>query len=93
MSAISADDLYEEFTDYQTLNDNDFEERAWEEARVSEGVKKDMDGEISFHFRIDVLWSNIADMKIPGSNAKRFKCLPKLQSLPNLLETPHISEN
>lgn len=45
MSAISADKLYEELTDYQTLNDNDFEERAWEEAWVSEGVKKDMDGE------------------------------------------------
>ena len=59
MSAISADELYEEFTDYQTLNDNDSEERAWEEARVSEGVKKDMDGEISFHFRLDVLWSYI----------------------------------
>ena len=73
MSAISADELYEEFTDYQTLNDNDFEERAWEEARVFEGVKTDMDGEISFHFRIDVLWSYSADMKSPGSNANHFK--------------------
>eukprot|EP00795_Rhopilema_esculentum_P011061 gene11061-19920_t len=81
MSAISADELYEEFTDYQTLNDNDFEERAWEEARVSEGVKKEMDGEISFHFRIDVLWSYIADMKITGSNAKRLKFLSKLAEI------------
>eukprot|EP00795_Rhopilema_esculentum_P010107 gene10107-18765_t len=74
MSAISADELYEEFTDYQTLNDNDFEARAWEEARVSEGV-------------IDVLWSYIADMKIPGSNAKRFKFLPKLAEI--ILIIPH----
>ncbi len=87
MSAISADGIYEAFTDYQTLNDNDFEERAWEDARILEGVKKDMDGEISFHFRIDVLWSYIADMKIPGSNAKRFKFLPKLAEI--VLIIPH----
>ena len=29
ISDISADDLYKEFTDYQTLSDDDFEELAW----------------------------------------------------------------
>ena len=29
ISDISADDLYKEFTDYQTLSDDDFEEVAW----------------------------------------------------------------
>ena len=37
MSDISADDLYEEFADYQTLCDDDFEDIAWEEAKVLEG--------------------------------------------------------
>ena len=36
-SHISSDDLYKEFTDYQTLCDNDFEEVAWEETKFLEG--------------------------------------------------------
>ena len=45
MSSISADDLYEEFTDYQTLCDKDFDDKAWEDAKVSEGLQNDVDGE------------------------------------------------
>ena len=68
MSDISAYDLYEEFTDYQTLCDDDFEDVALEGAKVLEGLKHD-DGENLFHYRMDVLWYYIANMKIAGSNA------------------------
>ena len=86
MSDISADDLYEEFTDYQTLCDDDFEDVAWEKAKVLEGLKHD-DGENLFHYRMDVLWYYIANMKIAGSNAKRFKLLPKVAEF--VLIIPH----
>ena len=77
MSSISADDLYEEFTDYQTLCGDDFDDKAWEDAKVSEGLKDDIDGEKLFHYRMDVLWYYVANVNIPVSNAKRFKLLPK----------------
>ena len=71
-SDMSVDDLYEEFTDYQTLCDDDFEDVAWEEAKVLECLKND-DGENLFHYRMGVLWYYIANMKIDASNAKHFK--------------------
>ena len=42
---------------------------------------------VKFHFRSDVLWSYIADMKLPGSNAKRFTFLAKLAEI--ILIIPH----
>ena len=77
MSDISADDLYEEFTEYQTPCDDDFEDVAWEEAKVLEGLKVDGDENL-FHYSMDVFWYYIASIKIVGSNAKHFKVLPKL---------------
>ena len=77
MSDISADDMYEEFTDCQTLCDDDFEDVAQEEAKDLEGLKDDY-GENLFHCRMDVLWYYIVNMKIAGQNAKRFKFLPKV---------------
>ena len=47
MSKISADDLYEEFTDYQTFCDDDVKDVAWE-------VSTDHDGENLFHYRMDI---------------------------------------
>ena len=81
MYSISADDLYEEFTDYQTLCGDDFNDKASEDAKVSEGLKDDIDGKKLFHYRMDVLWYYIANMNIPGSNAKRFKLLPKVAEI------------
>ena len=86
MSDISADDLYEEFTDYQTLCDNNFEDVAWKEAKVFESLKDD-DGENFFHYRMDVIWYYIASMKIAGLNAKHFKLLPKIAQI--VLIIPH----
>ena len=86
MSNISADDLYEESTDYQILCDDIFEDVAWEEAKVLEGLK-DHDGENLFHYRMDILWYYIANMKIAGSNAKRFKLLPKVAEVDLII--PH----
>ena len=86
MSDISGDDLYEEFIDYQTLCDDDFEDVAWQEAKILEGLKHD-DGGNLFHYKIDVLWYYIGNMKIAGSNAKRFKLLPKVAEF--VLIIPH----
>ena len=45
------------------------------------------DGEVLFHYRVDVLWSHIAQLVIPGTTAKRFKHLPKVARL--VLVLPH----
>ena len=87
MSSISADDLYEEFTDYQTLCGDDFDDKAWEVAKVSEGLKDDINGKKLFRYRMDDLWYYIANMNIPDSNAKRFKLLPKVAEI--VLIIPH----
>lgn len=58
MSNCSADDFFEEFTDYQTHFDDDFEDIALEEAKVLEGLKDD-DGKKLFHYRLDVLGTTL----------------------------------
>ena len=40
MNGISTDDLYEEFTDYQILHDDDITDEAWREVKVSGCLKK-----------------------------------------------------
>ena len=57
MVGISANDLYEEFTDYQILRDDEIGDGAWDDAKVSDGLKSSPDDEdTSYHFRIDLLW-------------------------------------
>ncbi len=54
LSEIPQDELYDEYFDYQTLEDSEIEAQAWKEAKVinceEEGVPT------VFHFRVDVLW-------------------------------------
>ena len=50
MNGMSANNLYEEFINYQTINHNNISQEAWEEAKVSDGVKKDVnDVSNSYH--------------------------------------------
>ena len=80
VSDVSGDTLYEELLDYQTLNNADFVDQAWEDAKVFEFVKDENDEHL-FHYRIDVLWYYISLMTIPRSTAKRFRFLPKLAEI------------
>ena len=70
----------------QTLSDDDFEDVTWEEAKVLEGLK-DGDGKNLLHYRMDILWYYIANMKLPRSNAKHFKLLQKVAEI--ILIIPH----
>ena len=45
MVGISTDDLYEEFTDYQILRDDEIGDGAWDDAKVSDGLKSSPDDE------------------------------------------------
>ena len=51
---VPVDILYEEFCDYQTLNDSEIGGEAWKAAKVLECI--DSDGNEVFHYRADVLW-------------------------------------
>ena len=50
---IPIDKLFEEFSDYQTLSDDEIDAAAWQAAKVVEEVEDD--GTEVFHYRIDVL--------------------------------------
>ena len=57
MGGIPVDTLYEEFIDYQSMNDSDIGDEAWEGAKVLDGVKNDINDENnSYHHRFDILW-------------------------------------
>ena len=51
---VPVDILYEEFCDYQTLNDSEIGDEARKAAKVLECI--DLDGNEVFHYRADVLW-------------------------------------
>lgn len=55
MNGISTDDLYEDFNDYQILQDDDITDEVWRKAMVSEVLKKDVDDEIT-HIFIELIF-------------------------------------
>lgn len=59
-------DLYNEFSDYRALADHEIPTVAWEESRVTE--------EDVLHYRMNVLWWYLGQMKESGSQKKRFFC-------------------
>ena len=78
----------DEFSDYQTLTDNDIGKAAWEEAKVIES-ESDEDGSSQvYHYRVDILWWNIANMNLSGTNALRFKHLFRVAEVVVILP-PH----
>ena len=82
---ISADSLFEEFCDYQGLSDADIGKDVWEAAKVVDGI--DEDGTEVTHYRADVLWWYIGNMKQPGTSVKRFRYLSKIAEA--VLIIPH----
>jgi hypothetical protein len=81
---VNMDKLYDEFCDYQTLNDEDIGDKAWNEAKVIDGSVNDIE---ESHYRVDILWRYIAHMLTPGSTASRFRYLQKVGEL--VLVLPH----
>ena len=82
---IPIDKLFEEFSDYQTLADEDIGAEAWQAAKVVEEVEDD--GTEVLHYRVDVLWWYIANLKLCGSSVVRFKHLTKVAEA--VLVIPH----
>ena len=85
MDTIKQDNLYEEFVDFRTLSDDDIGQTAWTEAKVIDG--EDEDGNALLHYRVDVLWYHIAQLKVPETSLCRFKYLPLLAEI--VLVIPH----
>ena len=53
-------------------------------AKVIDG---EVDGEVLFHYRVDVLWRHIARLGVPETASKQFKYLPNVAEL--VLVLPH----
>ena len=58
---IPIDKLFEEFSDYQILADEDIGAEAWKAVKVVEGVEDD--GTEVLHYRVVILWWYIANQK------------------------------
>lgn len=50
-------------------------------------IDGEVDGEVLFHYRVDVLWKHNARHGIPETACKRFKYLPNIAEL--VLVLPH----
>ena len=88
MDGVPVDISYEEFIGYQFMNDADIGDGAWEEAKVSDGLKNEINDENNLHhYRVDILWWHIAQSCILGCSVKRFKYSIKLAEL--VLVMPH----
>ena len=85
---LPRDDVFDEFSDYQTMTDECIGEDVFEEAKVIDG---EQDGESMFHYRMDVLWWHITNQNIPGTASKRFPDLAKVAEL--VLVLPHSNAN
>ena len=81
---MNTDKLYDEFYDYQALNDGDIGDKAWNEAKVIDGSVDDVE---EFHYRVDILWWYTAHMLVPGSATCMFRYLQKVAEL--VLVLPH----
>lgn len=81
---LPTDDVFDDFSAYQTMTDQCISEDAFEEAKVIDG---EQDGEVLFHYRMDVLWLHITNQNIPGTATKRFPHLAKVAEL--ILVLPH----
>ena len=84
---IPHDALFDEFSDYQTLTDNEIGKAAWEEAKVIESESDEDGSPPVYHYRVDVLWWHIANLKLSGTNTPRFKYLFRVAEVVVIL--PH----
>jgi len=73
------DELQEEFTMYQLLQEEEIPKEVWVEALVY------YDDEKSYH-RMDIIWNFLSNMKLPDGSLcyKRLSCISKL-----ILVLPH----
>ena len=75
MEGVDNDKVFEEFVDYQSLND-EIGHNAWSEAEAVDG--KDEDGNKIVHYHVDILWHYIASMGLPETSISHFKVLPRI---------------
>ena len=76
LSDVPQDALFDELFYYQTLTDDGIGQCAWKEAKV---VDSEEEGSLPvFHYRVDVLWWYIANMKLSGTSIQRFKYLVRV---------------
>lgn len=78
------DDLNEEYLDYQGLPRGAIPQSVWDSAicyEVHEGDKQKV------YYRMDVIWSYLFEMKIPGMDIHRFHKLGKVAKV--VLTIPH----
>ena len=78
------DKLNEQFLDYQALSSEDITKDVWEDAVCYE---VNMNSEKITYHRMDLIWSFLAEMKLPGMDVKRFPRLSKIAK--EVLTIPH----
>lgn len=84
LNGVSIDDLFDEFSDYQTMTDEAIGKDAFKEAKVVDGEEDDKE---VFHYRIDILWWHLSNMLLQGTSSRRFPNLSKVAEV--VLVLPH----
>ena len=81
----SQEQLFEQFTSYQTMHDSAIPLHIWSDAKVTEKVSSD--GEDHVYYRMDTLWAYLSTVKDGVSGLPTFSLLSKVAKL--VLTLPH----
>ena len=82
MEGVDNDKVFEEFVDYQSLND-EIGHNTWSEAEVVDG--KDEDGNKIVQYRVDILWYYIASIRLPETSIRILHRITVMQALKGCL--------
>ena len=85
-SAREHDCLFEEFTEFQLLNDDTIPKDIWDKATVTDG-----ENEEHRYFRMDILWNYMSTLRTPD-HSLRFKRLCKIAKLVLLIPQSNAEE-
>ena len=82
MEGVDNDKVFEEFVDYQSLND-EIGHNAWSEAEAVDG--KDEDGNKIVHYHVDILWYYKASTRLPETSIRILHRIIVMQALKGCL--------
>ena len=82
MEGVDNDKVFEEFVDYQSLND-EIGHNAWSEAESVDG--KDEDGNKIVHYHVDISWYYKASTRLPETSIRILHRIIVMQALKGCL--------
>ena len=85
----SQEELFEQFTSYQTTHDSAILTYEWSDAKVTEKVGSDEENHV--YYRMDTLWAYLSTVEDGVTGVPTFSLLSKVEKL--VLTLPHSNAN